>query len=163
MKIHFEYANKSDLELLLPQLFEILYANMSVIAPTSNTYEEDYEIWFSCVYPAMQKTQRQMILLYDEDNIIGYFQYYVNEEIWMMEEIQIRKRYHGTGVFSALYAWLVRQLPGNIKTVEAYAHKQNVKSQGILTHLGLKQIGENKSGNSYHYRGDYKNFLNRYL
>lgn len=163
MSISFAYANKLDLEYLLPHLFQILYVNMSLIAPTSNSYEEDFKIWFSNVYPVLQMSQRQIILMYNENNIIGYFQYYVNADTLMMEEIQIEKTYHGTGIFSTFYSWLVRQLPNDIKTVEAYAHKQNTKSQRILEHLGLHRIGENKNGNSYFYKGKYQNLLNQYL
>lgn len=37
--------------------------------------------------------------------------------------------------------------------VEAYAHKDNIKSQMILSHLGLYKNGENKNGTSYHFVG----------
>lgn len=40
--------------------------------------------------------------------------------------------------------------------MEAYANKKNKKSQGILARLGLERIGENKNGNSYHFRGRYE-------
>ncbi len=162
MNYCFQYANKAYLEDILPELFEILHANMSQIAPTGNTYNEDYKIWFSNICPAMEKTQRQIILMYSEEIIVGYFQYSVNCETFMMEDIQVNKAYHGTGIFSALYAWLVRHLPGDIKTVEAYASKKNFKSQGVLEHLGLMPIGENRKGKSYHYKGEYKNILDKY-
>lgn len=162
MNWHFSYADKSDLPSLLPPLFEILYANMTLIVPTGCTYEEDYQTWFSYVYPAMQKPQRQIVVMYAGDSIIGYFQYDIRNETLMMEEIQIKKPYHGSGVFSAFYAWLVRQLPDDIKTVEAYSNKKNIKSQSVLEHLGLTRCGENKNGNSYYYRGDYKTILERY-
>ena len=162
MNYCFKYVNKAQLKDILPRLFEILHANMSRIAPTGNTYEDDYKIWFSNIYPAMEKTQRQIVLMYSEKDIIGYFQYNVNCETFEMEDIQVNKVYHGTGIFSAFYTWLVRQLPGDIKNVEAYADKKNIKSQGVLEHLGLTQIGENKNGKSYHYKGEYKKILDKY-
>lgn len=162
MNYSFEYANKSQLENLLPELFAILHANMSSIAPTGNTYEDDYKIWFSNICPSMDKPQRKIILMYKEESIVGYFQYSVHCETFMMEDIQVNKAYHGTGIFSALYAWLLRQLPGDIQTVEAFASKKNFKSQGVLEHLGLMPIGENKNGKSYHYRGEYKKLLDKY-
>ena len=163
MTYHFAYANKTELKALLLQLFELLYANMKQISPFEKTYEEAYEMWFSNVYPAMQKPQRQIVLMYCEDQICGYFQYYVNLGTFMMEEIQIRKEHHGKGLFSAFFSWLVHQLPSNIATVEAYAHKTNDKSQGILRHLGLVQIGEDQESDTYHYRGEYQTLLNRYF
>ncbi|MBQ9744192.1 MAG: hypothetical protein IJW19_03615 [Clostridia bacterium] len=158
----FEHATKEELNALLPKLFEILHSNMSIIAPTGNTYSEDFEIWLSNVYPALMSTPREIIVMYDESNIIGYFQYYINGALFMMEEIQIKQEYQGAGVFSAFYSWLIQRLPMALQTVEAYANKLNEKSQGILTHLGLSQIGENKGGSCYHYKGDYKNLQNKY-
>lgn len=163
MNYSFAYADKNRLETILPELFQLLSDNMSLIAPTGNSYDDDYKIWFSNVCPAMQQPQRQIILMYCDKHIVGYFQYYVNSGIFMMEEIQIEKSFHGKGIFSAFYSWLVQQLPCGIEIVEAYAHKKNVKSQGILEHLGLKQIGESKNGNSYHYRGEYSDLRNKYL
>ena len=46
--------------------------------------------------------------------------------------------------------------------MEAYAHKQNSKSQNILKHLGLRIVGESTNGNSYHFRGDCRKVLKRY-
>lgn len=162
MNFCFAYANKAQLENILPKLFAILHANMSSIAPTGNSYDEDFRAWFSTVSPAMQKSQRQIVLMHDGDILIGYFQYYVNEGTFMMEEIQLRREYHGSGVFAGLYGWLMRQLPDDLETVEAYAHKQNRKSQGVLTHLGLVPIGEGKNGKTYHYRGRYAELRERY-
>jgi len=162
MNCQFEYADKNKLETVLPKLFELLSSNMSIIAPTGNSYDEDYRIWLSNIEPAMQKPQRQIILILCDNDIVGYFQYYINSRTFMMEEIQIEKSYRGTGIFSAFYSWLVYQLPNDIECVEAYAHKKNFKSQGILEHLGLKQLGESKNGNSYHYIGEYINLKNKY-
>ena len=81
----------------------------------------------------------------------------------MMEEIQIKSKYHGSGIFRSFYSCLISQLPKDIRYVEAYSHKNNVKSQRILEHLGLTQCGENKNGNSYHYKGDYAVLSEKYL
>ena len=129
MHIRFEYASKSALPTLLPQLFSLLHANMNEIAPTGNTYEQDYAHWHASVAPAMQKPQRQIVLMYDGAHLCGYFQYYVNASTFMMEEIQIEKTHQGTGIFSAFFCWLLAQLPDKIEAVEAYALKQNQKSQ----------------------------------
>jgi RimJ/RimL family protein N-acetyltransferase len=80
-----------------------------------------------------------------------------------MEEIQIDKAYHSTGIFSGFFSWLLHVLPHKeIEIVEAYAHKENVKSQGILQHLGLTPVGENKNGSCYRYRGEYRTLLRKY-
>lgn len=136
---------------------------MSVIAPTGNSYDEDFHFWYNAVAPALQKNDaRQIILIYDDTEIIGYFQYYVNATTFMMEEIQFNKEYHGTGLFKRLYSHLFEIIPQDVLYIEAYAHKQNQKSQGILKHLGLKNIGESQNGNTYHFRGDCRQALKKY-
>lgn len=162
MSYKFTYLDKQYTEEILPDLFEILHSNMSVISPTGNTYEEDFALWSSCVAPAMQKENRQIILMYSGDALAGYFQYYTNSDSLMMEEIQIKEEYQGTGLFNTFYSWLVVKLPEDIKYVEAYANKKNVKSQGILEHMGLVKSGENKNGNSFYYKGDYTQLLKKY-
>ena len=160
----FKFADKLQIEQLLPDLFQILHSNMSIIAPTDNSYNEDYEIWSLYLIPAIQKEQRQIVLMYVDNKLVGYFQYYINVDInsLMMEEIQIAKEFQGTGIFSALYKWLIKQLPKDVESVEAYANKKNLKSQSILKHFGLVESGENKNGNSFHFKGAYVNLLNKY-
>ena len=165
IKYKFILSDKVNLEQLLPDLFRILHSNMSLIAPTGCLYEDDYEMWSSCIIPAMEKEARQIALMYSEGRIVGYFQYYINLETksLMMEEIQILKEHQGTGIFADFYKWLVRHLSDDIVFVEAYAHKNNIKSQGILKNLGLTCSGENKNGNSFYYKGRYADLLSKYL
>ena len=79
---------KSDTDRILPTLFDILYENMSRISPPEHTYEEELDIWLSCIKPALEKEPRQILLLLDGNEIAGYFQYYVHNRVFMMEEIQ---------------------------------------------------------------------------
>lgn len=162
MLYKFRYADKKNIKEILPILFSILHSNMSVIAPTGNSYEEDYKIWLSNIVPAMEKDARQIVLMFCGDELAGYFQYYVNavSNSLMMEEIQIREKYQGTGLFSDFYRWLFSKLPKNIKFVEAYSDKNNYKSQNILEHLGLIKTGENSS--LFYYKGSYNSLLKRY-
>ena len=154
--------DKSRKASFLPQLFAILHGNMSRIAPTGNSYEEDLAFWLSCVSPALDKEPRRILLIYDGDEIAGYFQYFVHNGLFMMEEIQLRDRYKGTGAFGELYAYLTRIIPRETEIVEAYAHKGNQKSIAVLNHLGLEVIGESQNGSSYHFRGLYETILRRY-
>ncbi len=160
----FKFADKMQIEHLLPDIFQILHSNMSLIAPTNNFYNDDYEIWSSHIIPAMQKEQRQIVFMFVDDTIVGYFQYYINldNDSLMMEEIQIKKELQGKGLFSEFYKWLIKQLPRDVLYVEAYANKNNYKSQAILKHLGLVQSGENKNGNSFYYKGKYVDLLSKY-
>lgn len=161
MNFHFEFLDKSKKNVFLPTVFSILHSNMSVIAPTGNSYADDEQIFLENVAPALDKAPRQIVLFYAEAELIGYFQYYVNGELFMMEEIQLIREYHGSGSFAELYRWLLPLLPDGIMRVEAYSHKNNVKSQSILRHLGLEVIEENK--NNYHFRGEYTKLYRHYF
>lgn len=163
-EITFRYLQKPPSPALLDEIFTILAANMRVIAPTGLTYEEDRAQWLSCVPPALEKEARQIILIYDRDELIGFFQYYVTADraVFMMEEIQFKPAYHGSGLFGDLYRYLIPRLPADIQAVEAYADKRNKKSLAVLAHLGLTVIGENKNGISYHLRGSYAELRSRY-
>ena len=153
MDISFALADKENLAPLLPQLFSILHGNMSAIAPTGCPYEEDFALWRGWIAPALAEPERQLVLMGRDGALAGYFQYSVRGGTLLMEEIQIAPEHQGTGLFRALYQWLERALPCQPETVEAYAHKDNLKSQAILERLGLKRAGENPGGTSWHYRG----------
>ena len=160
----FAFLDKRKLDEFLPNLFEILYSNMSLIAPTGNSYDEDLEVWCSYMVPDMKREQRQVVLMYVDNILAGFFRYNIDSEkdSLMMEEIQIKKEFQGTGLFSAFYKWLVQQIPQDILHVEAYANKKNDKSQAVLKHLGLVQLGENKNGLSFYYKGKYVDLFCRY-
>ena len=160
--LEFVLLDKSKFEAMSTAIFSILAQNMSAIAPTGNTYEEDYEIWFKAVGDGLKNESRQIMLINYDDVLIGFFQYYVNNALFMMEEVQITPQFQGKNLFRKLFGFVFSILPGNIETVEAYANKQNIKSQKILQRLGLQQIGESKDGNSYHYRGEYASLVDWY-
>ena len=162
--VSFRYLSKPPSPALMDEIFAILAANMRVIAPTGLTYEEDRAQWLSCVPSALEKEARQMILIYDRDELIGFFQYYVTADraVFMMEEIQFKEAYRGSGLFGELYRFLIPRLPHDIQAVEAYADKRNAKSLAVLRHLGLAVIGENKNGISYRLRGDFARLREKY-
>ena len=163
-EITFRYLQKPPTPDILDEIFDILATNMRVIAPTGMTYEEDRAQWLSCVPPALEKEARQIILIYDRDELIGFFQYYVTADraVFMMEELQFKPAYHGSGLFGDLYRYLIPRLPADIQAVEAYADKRNQKSLAVLAHLGLTVIGENKNGISYRLRGSYAELRSKY-
>ena len=162
--ISFRYLQKPPSPAILDEIFTILAANIRVIAPTGLTYEEDRAQWLSCVPPALEKEARQIILIHDRDELIGFFQYYITADhsVFMMEELQFKEAYHGSGLFGDLYRYLLPHLPADIQAVEAYADKRNQKSLAVLAHLGLTVIGENKNGISYRLRGSYAELRSRY-
>ena len=160
--ISFSFLPKDRTSDILPKLFDIFHENMEKIAPTGNSYEEDFSEWIGAVAPALEKEPRQLILISDDDETVGFFQYYVNDTTFMMEEIQLLPEYQGKGVFQKLYAHLADIVPQSVPFVEAFAHKNNMKSQGILKHLGLEIIGEGNNENNYHYIGDCREMLEKF-
>ena len=160
----FRFPEKPPAPEILDRIFAILAANMRVIAPTGLTYEEDKAQWMACVPPALEQEARQILLIYAGDELAGFFQYYVTADhgVFMMEEIQFKRAYQGSGLFGELYRFLIPRLPADIAAVEAYADKRNAKSLAVLEHLGLSVIGENKNGISYRLRGDFSVLKEKY-
>ena len=105
MSFNFEYLAKEDFEFASISLFRILHANMSAIAPSGNSMEEDYNEWYSAVSKGLQKDARQIVLMYSDDKPAGFFQYYTTADTFMMEEIQIKPEHCGSGIFGELYHW----------------------------------------------------------
>ena len=160
--LKFEFLNKSDFSANAQQIFDILADNMSVIAPTGNSSKEDFILWSDAVDDGLLRPERQIILIKDEENLIGYFQYYTNTDTFMMEEIQLRSEYHGKGVFRELYAFILKNIKTDLEFVEAYANVNNRKSIAILERLGLLNSGLNKNGHSYHFKGNFVNLIKWY-
>lgn len=160
--ISFEYLDKRRKDELLPVLFEIIYENMNEIAPSGEGKDEDRRVWFENVSPALDKAGRQLIVISDGTVPVGFFMYYVNQTVFMMEEIQFQKSYQGIGLFRQLYSLLAHIIKSDVPFVEAYAHKTNSRSRAILAHLGLEEIDEVKEKGILHFRGDCQMLLERY-
>ncbi len=160
--INFEYLKKADFPTVSSVIFNILADNMELIAPTGNSREEDYKCWYEGVIGGLKRNERQIVLIKDADCIIGFFQYYTNDDTFMMEEIQFKPEYQGKNIFRNLYGFLLPNISDKIKFVEAYANITNYKSIGILEKLGLSRIGMNKNGHSFHFRGNYSDLTKWY-
>lgn len=160
--ITFTYLNKPDFSTVANEIFNILADNMEKIAPTGNTREEDFKCWYEGVSNGLKRDERQIVLIKDADSIIGFFQYYTNADTFMMEEIQLKPKYHGKNIFRDLYGFLIENIREDIEFVEAYANITNHKSICILEKMGLSRIGMNKNGRCFHFRGIYSDLLKWY-
>lgn len=144
--INFIKLEKDKLNIYEKKLFDILYCNMNKIAPTNEGYEEDYRIWKANFDLLVHDSNREIILIFSSEKLIGYFMYSIFENIWRMEELEIIKEFHGKdNIFRKLFSYMFSTLPNNIKYVKSYSHKNNTKSQNILKHLGLSVINENST------------------
>ena len=160
--IRFEYLRKSDFSVLSQQIFDILADNMTTIAPTGNTREEDFSMWYDAVRDGLQREERQIILINDDETLVGYFQYYINTDTFMMEEIQFKSAFQGKGVFRELYGFVLENIKNDLQFVEAFASINNNKSIGILKKFGLLNTGINKNGRSYHFKGSFADLIKWY-
>lgn len=153
-KISFRYLDNTEREMILPQLFRILHTNMSRIAPTNCSYEEDRNAWISYILPALEHGEASILLMYVGEDLAGYFQYSADGDTLRVDEVEIRPEYQGTMVFYRLCQHLLRHIPGDIKYLESYVHVDNSHSISIHEGLGMERIGKNKRGTSWHYRGE---------
>lgn len=164
--IEFSYLSKNEFNKNAGKLFSVLYDNMTKIAPTGNSREEDYKLWYEAMSDEMQSDKRHIIIISQKNSqeIIGFFKYSTNECVFMMEEVHIRGAYQGRcNIFRTLYGFVLEHINEEIHFVEAYANKKNIKSIKILNKLGLSIVGENKNGISYHLRGTYKDLVKWYM
>ena len=160
--VDFRYLKQDEFEQYAEGMFSVLYDNMSQIAPTGFTREEDFACWFEANKEGLENTNRHIIICVEKETheIVGYFQYTVQNDVFLMEEIQIRKSHQGKyNIFERIYGLVIDNMNKDVAFVEAYANKENGKSIGILGKLGLSIVGENKRGTSYHFRGTYIDLL----
>ncbi len=140
--LSFEFLDKMEFSALAPSLFDILYENMSVIAPSKNSREEDEKTWYEAVSGGLARENRQIVLIKDAESIIGFFQYYINPRTFMMEEVQFLPEYQGRGALRELYRFLMLHIPGETPSVEAFADLRNARSMDILLKMGLSPVSE---------------------
>ena len=157
-----EYLKKADFSLWAQQIFDILADNMTVIAPTGNTREEDFAMWYGAVSNGLNKEERHIILIKENENLIGFFQYCINTDTFKMEEIQFKPEHQGKGIFRELYGFILKNIKTDLEFVEAYASIQNQKSMGILEKLGLAKTELNANGRSYRFVGRFADLVKWY-
>ena len=149
----FSFLDKTRTSDVLPLLFDILYENMSKIVPSEQSYEDERDEWLTAVIPAIQKAPRQILLMYDDEMLAGYLQYYVNNGVFMVEEIQLKPSYQRTLLLHYLCRFLVDVIPSDTEYIEAFVHEKNVSSQKLQRSLGMEHIDTKKNG-TLHFRGN---------
>lgn len=147
------FLNKETELHLLEQLFDLLYENMAEIASSGLSYEAEKQQFLSNVRPAMEKAPRQIVLMYDGDALAGYLQYYINNGIFMVEEIQIRKGFRSTSLFAQLWKFMAGVIPVDTQYIEAYADKRNLPSRRLMEKLGMEPVKDCSYSYLLHFRG----------
>lgn len=159
---HFEFLDKRRKEEWLPRLFDLLYHNMKEIAPGEGSYSCERSRWLAAVGPGLDKEPRQIILMYAGEELAGYFQYYVNNGTFMVEEIQIVPAYRRTTLLLALFRHLDKVLPENIETIAACADERNLHSRSVIQRLGMTPIEEVDDNGFCFYDGDFSTVAARF-
>lgn len=160
MRLAFSYLDKNEFPSFSHSMFEVLADNMSAISPTGNSLDEDYCHWFKAISAELKSNDRRIVLINDGEIFVGFFQYSIVNYTFIMEEIQFKCEYQGKCVFEKLYIFLVKNLPENLKHVEAYANKANTKSISILHHMGLFESKQTENG--FKFKGDYNRLKTKY-
>lgn len=158
MSLQFKCYFKIVPDEYIEKMFEILANNMRAISPTGNSFAADKALWLEQAVPQFQ----HIILILEDDILVGYFQYRLIDDLLMMDEIQFSREHQGSSLFADLYRYITTVVPKDIQFVAACANKENTKSQKVLEHLGLTKVGSNKNGKSYIYRGMYRSILEKY-
>ena len=152
----FSYLNKEQKYEYLPILYDLLYSNMSDIAPTEFEKNE----FVKEIGEALEKSPRQIILCYYNEDWAGFLMYYTRENMIMIEELQLVKEYQRTRLLHDLCKHMIRILPQNIEYIEAFAHKENSTSLSLQKWLGMVIIDETNK-KLFHLRGDVNTFKSK--
>ncbi len=110
----FKQMTMEDMPIYADEIFSILAGNMREIAPTGNSYDEDYKIWLGYFESARREEKNHVILIFCDETLCGCFQYAFHDTTFRMEEIQFKPEYQGSGLFAELYRHLISMIPEHI-------------------------------------------------
>ena len=152
--ITYTLLNKSEKYTWLPRLFDLYYINMCSIAPSVLSREDERTQWLASVSPALDKAPRQILLCCSDGLLSGFIQYYTRGELLMIEEVQLTTDCQHSTVFLGFIRALIRQLPREIRYVEAYADKRNRRSIDLMHRLGMQELTEAEGSPFLHFKGN---------
>lgn len=153
---HFIYLDKNKKTEYLPLLFDILYSNMKDIAPIEFIKEE----FIQEVGTALEKEPRKIVILYHGDELAGFLMYYTRENMIMIEELQIVKKYQRTKLLYQLCKFMISILPENIAIIESFVDKRNSNSLSLQSWLEMKAV-ESVNDNLLKMRGSTQVFMSK--
>lgn len=156
------FLDKEQFPTLAPEIFSLLDRNMRTILPDRLPYAEEYRLWYEAVRDGLQRPPRQIILVRNQEKkLLGFVQYYANDRVLMLEEVQLLPEYQRTASFlPRLWKFLLEALPERPEYVEAFVHPQNTYSIALQEKLGMQCVG---NGEYLHYRGEFIHFKRRRL
>ena len=149
--IKIEALNKNEVLNLLDEMFEIISSNMSSMIDTGYSKEENYKNWKNAMLNELENPNKKWIGAFENNKLIGYFLYKINNDIINLDEIQIVKNHQGDKyTFIKLFKYVLREEKTNdIINVTTYVNKNNDKSNAIVNKFGFKVLEVKERGTKY--------------
>lgn len=143
--------SKKEVLSLLDDMFAIISFNMKSIINTGNTGDEDYKSWKSSMLKELDNNHKKWIGAFENNMLIGYFLYKINDNNVSLDEIQVVKNHQGDGyTFIKLFKYVLKDC--DIKDtymVTTYVNNNNVKSKAIVNKFGFEVLEKKERGLKY--------------
>jgi hypothetical protein len=152
--INFLFLDKSKKEQFAEPIFRILFDNMKDILSVYGEFDDELATWKSAVLPALSKETRKIVLIRRGEELCGFLQYYVRDEILMIEELQLARSIQRTRALSLLLGFMQYVIPDSVLSIEAYAHKENQVSISLMERMGMKKSDVKTDERFYHLCGE---------
>lgn len=146
------YPDKEKKAEYLPVLFDIFHENMQSFLIGDDCGWEKSQ-WLREVGTALNKDCRKLILCTVDETPVGFLMYCISGAVLMVEELQISRDYRFSGVFKSMCRELSLQLPQNVRFIEAYAHRENLKSLRLMEKRGMSLVDPDKTSAYIHMQG----------
>lgn len=148
------FMDKAHKERWLPLMFDLLYDNMRSIAPSGLSRQQEQAQWLREVSPALDKPPRQVVLCLSGGVLCGFLQYYIRNDMLMVEELQLRRSCQCSTLFASVLKFMLSVVPQNVNTVEAYADRRNVRSIALMRRVGMDLCGNDDASPYVHFSGE---------
>ena len=146
------YPDKEKKAEYLPVLFDIFHENMHSFM-TSDECSWEKSQWLREVGAALNNDSRKLILCTVDETPVGFLMYCISGAVLMVEELQISRDYRFSGVFKSMCRELSLQLPKNVQFIEAYAHRENLKSLRLMEKQGMSVVDPDDASAYIHMQG----------
>ena len=131
---------------ILKQMYSILIDNLFITYPSfldnkeKHDNQENQKRWFNMI----KTTSNYYVILYIENNqVIGYLNFCINNNKLWISEIQIKNEYKNKGILKRLTKKFVtlKQVK-NFNSVIIHINEENNLSKKVFSHIGFKLIKE---------------------
>jgi N-acetylglutamate synthase-like GNAT family acetyltransferase len=147
----------------ISQIFELTYAAMTSVIPSTTLKEEDFKLWYEN-FGIRIKSGTIYILIFDDNVLKGYLAYKLHSEsdCICIEDLIIHPKYQGDGITVArlLCCFFMKIENLNLSSIYTYTSKLNKKMQGILSKVGFSIYEYTDKGIKYIVTKEY--LINKY-